>query len=302
MSMELPSLVALRAFEATARHLSVTLAAGELHVTPGAVSLQIKELEAALGVTLFVRRPRRLLLTASGEEYFATLRTAFRMIREATVELVGRTRLEVLVLSCTPSFAVQWLVPRLGQFEAKNPGVDVRISACNRVLDLARDGIDLAVRHGFGRYDGLVSERLLDDQLVPVCSPQLLGPEAILTLAELVRLCLLHDEHRHDWRLWLEAAGGASLDEHQGRVFVDSNGAIEAAKAGLGVALVRRSLVARELAEGTLLAPMAQGIASDLAYYLVYPATALERPAVAALREWMLMEAGSAVTGAVSPS
>lgn len=292
MGATLPSLGALRAFEATARHLSVTLAAGELNVTPGAVSLQLKELEAALGVPLFVRRPRRMVLTASGEEYFATLRTAFRMIRQATAEVVARARLEVLVLSCTPSFAAQWLVPRLGRFEAQVSGVDVRISACNRVLDLAREGIDLAVRHGFGRYDGLLSERLLDDELVPVCSPKLLDQDAGLALSALADLDLLHDEHRHDWRLWLEAAGASALGERQGRVFVDSNGAIEAAKAGLGVALVRRSLVARELAEGVLVAPMEQGIASDLAYYLVYPPTALERPAIAALREWLLAEAG----------
>lgn len=292
MSMALPPLAALRAFEATARHLSVTQAARELNVTPGAVSLQVKELESVLGLALFLRRPRRLILTAAGEEYFATLRTAFRMMREATAQMVGRGRLEVLVLSCTPSFATQWLVPRLSGFEAQAPGVDVRISACNRQVDLARDGVDLAVRHGFGRYEGLLSERLLDDQLTPVCSPQLLGQDAGLTVAELAGLPLLHDEHRHDWALWLAAAGAGQIDGGRGRVFVDSNGAIEAAKAGLGVALVRRSLVRRELAEGSLLAPLAQGVASDLAYYLVYPAVALERPNVALLRQWLLAEAG----------
>ncbi|NMY71368.1 transcriptional regulator [Pseudomonas protegens] len=294
MSMALPPLAALRAFEATARHLSVTLAARELNVTPGAVSLQVKELESVLGLALFLRRPRRLILTAAGEEYFATLRTAFRMMREATAQMVGSGRLEVLVLSCTPSFATQWLVPRLSGFEAQAPGVDVRISACNRQVDLARDGVDLAVRHGFGRYEGLLSERLLDDQLTPVCSPQLLGQDAGLTVAELAGLPLLHDEHRHDWPLWLAAAGAGQIDGGRGRVFVDSNGAIEAAKAGLGVALVRRSLVRRELAEGCLLAPLAQGVASDLAYYLVYPAAALERPNVALLRQWLLAEAGRA--------
>ncbi|WMJ03023.1 transcriptional regulator GcvA [Pseudomonas chlororaphis subsp. aurantiaca] len=298
--MNLPSLGALRAFEATARHLSVTLAAGELNVTPGAVSLQIKELEAALGIQLFVRRPRQLILTAPGEQYFATLRTAFRLMREATVELLGRARLDVLVLSCTPSFAMQWLVPRLGGLEARLPGVDVRISASNRKVDLVRDGVDLAVRHGFGRYDGLVSERLLDDELIPVCSPQLLGERTRLCVDDLADLRLLHDEHRHDWQLWLEAAGASRVDGRQGTVFVDSNGAIEAAKAGLGVALVRLSLVQRELAEGLLLAPIARSVASDLAYYLVYPATALERPNVAALRQWLLSEAGRGASSEVS--
>ncbi len=300
MNMNLPSLGALRAFEATARHLSVTLAAGELNVTPGAVSLQIKELEAALGIQLFVRRPRQLILTAPGEQYFATLRTAFRLMREATMELLGRARLDVLVLSCTPSFAMQWLVPRLGGLEARLPGVDVRISASNRKVDLARDGVDLAVRHGFGRYDGLVSERLLDDELIPVCSPQLLGERIRLSVDDLADLRLLHDEHRHDWQLWLEAAGASRVDGRQGTVFVDSNGAIEAAKAGLGVALVRLSLVQRELAEGLLLAPIARSVASDLAYYLVYPATTLERPNVAVLRQWLLSEAGRGASSEVS--
>ncbi|WP_327437933.1 transcriptional regulator GcvA [Pseudomonas donghuensis] len=286
--MTLPSLSALRAFEAAARHVSITLAARELCVTPGAVSLQIKELEAALGVQLFVRRPRSLSLTPEGEDYFATLRSAFRMIREATSALTTRARQQVLTLSCTPGFAVQWLLPRLGGFEAQQSGVDVRISACKRLVDFARDGIDLAVRHGYGRYDGLVAERLLDDDLVPVCSPHLRNIHALHQPNDLASVHLLHDEHRHDWRMWLDAARAPQVEASGGTLFVDSNGAIEAAKAGLGVALVRRSFVQRELDEGMLVTPFAQGIASELAYYLVYPATALERPQVAGFRQWLL--------------
>lgn len=290
----LPSLSALRAFEAAARHLSVTLAARELCVTPGAVSLQVKELEAALGVQLFLRRPRSLALTAEGADYFVTLRTAFRLMREATAEITARARPAVLTLTCTPGFALQWLVPRLGSFEARMPGIDVRISPSNRRMDFALDGIDLAVRHGFGRYEGLVAERLVDDELVPVCSPALAAGASLSTPAQLAGFTLLHDEHRHDWPLWLEAAGAAEVDAARGPLFVDSNGAIEAARAGLGVALVRRSLVHRELAAGTLLAPFHQGVASALAYFLVYPAGVLERPAVAAFREWLLAQAGRA--------
>ncbi len=291
MNTFLPSLGGLRAFEAAARHVSVKLAAQELNVTPGAVSLQIKDLEANLGVQLFVRHPRRLTLTQQGEDYFSALRAAFRIMREATTRIAAKSRLSPLTVSCTPSFAAQWLVPRLGRFEEHHSGIDIRICASNRTMDFSRDGIDIAIRHGFGRYDGLVSERLLDDELVPVCSPSLLRRDATLTTpADLRYFPLLHDEHRHDWRLWLEAANAPEIDSSRGTVFVDSNGAIESAKAGAGVALVRLSLVKREIAEGSLLIPLTKTIASDLAYYLVYPATALDRPGVATLRTWLLSE------------
>jgi LysR family transcriptional regulator, glycine cleavage system transcriptional activator len=298
MSAPLPSLGGLRAFEATARLGSATAAAAELHVTPGAVSLQVRDLEAALGVQLFHRRPRKLTLTVEGTQYFASLRAAFRLIREATAELSARRRGSVLTVSCTPGFAVQWLLPRLARFEAAAPGIDVRIGATNRVLDFTRDGVDVAIRHGLGRDERLVSERLIDDELVPVCRPALAERAGGLTTPSALRaIPLLHDEHRDDWRLWLEAVGAPDVDAARGAVFSDGNGAIEAAKAGLGVALVRRSLVARELAAGELVAPFAQGIASALAYHLVYPSAARDRHAVAAFRDWIVAEARGRASG-----
>jgi LysR family transcriptional regulator, glycine cleavage system transcriptional activator len=292
MNERLPPLGGLRAFEATARLGSATAAAAELHVTPGAVSLQVRELEAALGLPLFVRRPRKLTLTAEGAQYFASLRAAFRLMREATAELTARRRGAVLTLSCTPGFAVQWLLPRLARFEAAAPSVDLRIGATNRVLDFTRDGVDVAIRHGLGRDEGLVCKRLLDDALVPVCRPDVAARAGGLRApSDLRAVPLLHDEHPDDWRLWLEAAGADGVDAARGAVFADGNGAIEAAKAGLGVALVRPSLVARELAEGALIAPFPQGIASALAYHLVYPPAARDRPALAAFRDWIIAEA-----------
>ncbi|MCH8685976.1 transcriptional regulator GcvA [Pedomonas mirosovicensis] len=290
--MNLPPLGALRAFEAAARHLSMKQAAEELRVTPGAVSLQIKELEATLGVPLFIRRTRSLALTPQGSTYFTALRPAFRLIRESTAEIIASARAPVLTVGCTPTFAAQWLMPRLARFETQAPEVDVRISATNRIADFSRDGIDIAVRHGFGQYDGLASERLLNDDLTPVCSPALLGRIGDLASPDdLARTALLHDASRRDWQLWLKAAGAACVDGSRGPVFVDSNGAIEAAKAGHGVALARLSFVERELAEGSLIAPFPQRITSDLAYYLVYPAGALDRPHVASFRTWLLAEA-----------
>lgn len=296
MNAPLPPLGGLRAFEAAARHVSISLAARELNVTPGAVSLQIKQLEASLGVRLFVRRPRNITLTPQGEDYFATVRTAFRMVREASAHIVARSRIAALTISCTPAFAVQWLVPRLAGFEAHHPGIDIRVSATNRMADFAREGIDLAVRHGFGRYDGLISERLVDDDLVPVCSPSLQGSrEPISTPNDLQNFALLHDEHRHDWRLWLEAAGAGEVDASRGTVFTDSNGAIEAAKAGAGVCLVRLSLVQAEIAQGALIVVLPHTIANGLAYHLVYPATALDRAGVAAFRNWLVAETAKIV-------
>jgi LysR family glycine cleavage system transcriptional activator len=291
MSNRLPSLSGLRAFEAAARHLSVTLAAGELNVTPGAVSLQIRDLEQSLGVRLFDRLPRRLKLTEDGEGYFKAMRSAFRLMREATDELLARARPTTLSISCTPTFAAQWLVPRLPNFEERLPGVDIRISASNRLVDFARDGVDIAIRHGFGRYEGLVSERLLDDDLLPVIAPALRESIPLDTPTDLGRHVLIHDVHRQDWRLWLEAMGVTDIDAMRGPVFTDSNGAVEAAKAGDGVALVRLSLVAREIQERRLIAPFSRGVSTGLAYYIVYPPGALDRPAVTALRQWLTEEA-----------
>jgi len=289
----LPSLSALRAFEAAARHLSMTLAAKELNVTPGAVSLQIRDLEAALGVQLFERKPRALALTVEGADYFTTLRAAFRLVREATATITARARGSILNVTCTAGFATYWLVPRLGRFEALHPDIDVRISASHRVLDFQRDGIDLAVRHGLGGYEGLVSERLVDDELVPVCIPSLaaeLGNRP--SPAALAPFTLIHDVYRHDWQLWLEAAGAASaVDASRGPIFMHGNGAYDAMKAGLGFALMRRSFIETELRDGTVVSPFPLGVASRLAFHLVYPGTSLERPAAAAFRRWLLSEA-----------
>ncbi|WP_204326225.1 transcriptional regulator GcvA [Rhizobium lusitanum] len=288
---QLPSLSALRAFEASARHLSMTLAGNELHVTPGAISLQIRDLESALGVRLFERRPRSLALTADGAEYFATMRTAFRLIREATAALVMRSKDTVLTVTCTAGFATHWLVPRLRRFEEAHPDIDLRISASHRVMDFQRDGIDIAIRHGLGGYEGLASEKLLDDEYVPICTPEMavsLGPSPAVD--DLAALTLIHDVYRRDWELWLQAAGATRVDATHGPVFTDGMGAYHAMKAGFGIALMRRSFVEQELADRTLIAPFPIGLASAFAYHLVYPPGAVERPAIAALRAWLFTE------------
>ena len=269
----------------------MTLAANELHVTPGAISLQVRDLESALGVRLFERRTRSLALTSDGAEYFATMRTAFRLIREATAALTMRSKDTVLTVTCTAGFVTHWLVPRLRRFEEAHPDIDLRISASHRLMDFQRDGIDIAIRHGLGGYEGLASERLLDDEYVPVCTPEIATSLGRSPLADgLADLTLIHDVYRRDWELWLLAAGAVRVDATRGPVFTDGTGAYQAMKAGLGIALMRRSFVEQELAEGTLVAPFPIGFASAFAYHLVYPPGALERPAIAALRSWLFSE------------
>ncbi|QPF73297.1 LysR family transcriptional regulator [Roseateles sp. DAIF2] len=293
--MSLPPLVSLRFFEATARHQSVTRAAAELHVTPGAVTQQIRKLEAFLGCALFERQARGLRLTELGRDYQAACQDALALIGRATQRLLGNGRRPALRISCTPGFAAQWLVPRLQEYLRRSPQLDVQVNASNRQVDLVSEGFHFAVRHGIGPYPGLESLRLLDDLLIPVCAPGLLTPRRgnrLVGLAELRAPNLLHDEHREDWRLWVEAAGLPGLDWQGGVVFIDSNAVIEAALAGRGVALLRRSLVQQELATRRLLALRAPPLRTPLAYHLLYRSETLLEPEARRFLDWLRTEAG----------
>src|SRR5437899_5757822 len=163
----LPPLNALRAFEATARHLSVKDAAAELCVTPAAVSQLVKTLELSLGVMLFKRINRGLILTEVGQNYLPAVRNAFRQIAEATGRIAASTETGVLTVSMTPFFATAWLVPRLKAFQDAHPDIDLQVTTTTRLVDFSRDGIDVAIRHGLGRYPGLRSERVLTVEIVP---------------------------------------------------------------------------------------------------------------------------------------
>lgn len=303
--MRLPPLIAVRFFEATARHLSVRQAAHELHVTPGAVSQQVRKLESFLGAALFDRQPRGLALTAAGRDYQAACSEALARIGQATSRLMAATERRVLLVSCTPGFAAQWLVPRLQDFLQQAPLLDVHVSTTNRLVDLQAEGVHFAVRHGRGPYPGLKAEVLLADDLIPVCSPRLVAPRRTARLSDITSDRLLHDGQRGDWRLWCEthdthdthdsgrgvhAVG--TVDWQQGVVFAHSNGAVEAAVAGRGFALVRRALVARELAARELIGVQGRGaLATPLAYHLVYLAETLIDPALRAFRDWMVAQA-----------
>ncbi|NIM29328.1 MAG: transcriptional regulator GcvA [Gammaproteobacteria bacterium] len=298
MQRNLPPLNALRAFEAAARHLSITRAAEELHVTPAAVSHQVKGLEAYLGLALFKRANRSLRLTDAGQACLPGLREGFERLAAAMDALRAGDESGPLTVSVPPSFGAKWLVARLDRFRQANPGYDVRLDASMRLVDLAREGVDIAVRYGAGRYPGMRVDRLMDEVAVPVCSPRLLEGAAPLRVpADLCRHTLLHhtapyqDHGYPDWRMWLQAAGVDGCDLSRGPTFSMASLAVQAAIDGQGVALVGDVLVADDIAAGRLVRPFALSFPVSFAYYVVCPLASAERPRVVAFREWLLEEA-----------
>lgn len=292
MARFLPPLNALRAFEAAGRHLSFTRAAQELNVTQAAVSHQIKALEERLGVPLFRRMNRALLLTDAGQAYLPQVRDTFDALARATERLVARDRAGALTVSVLPSFAAKWLVPRLGRFRERHPGIDVRLSTDHHMTDFGREDVDAAVRYGEGNYAGLDSTRLMTEDIFPVCSPRLLtGPHALRTPDDLRHHTLLHDDFRVDWRLWLLAAGVKDIDPTRGPTFSDSSMVVQAAVEGQGVALARSVLSATDLAAGRLVKPFDVSLPARWAYYFVCPVATRDNPRIAAFRDWLLAEA-----------
>ena len=294
----LPSLSALRAFEAAARHLSFTRAAEELHVTQAAISHQVKALEDELGCTLFLRLSRRVALTEEGRILAAAATEAFTRI-ESGLEAVGRAgQSGVVNVSVSPSFAVKWLVPRLDKFRRKHPDIDVRISANDRMVDPVREKVDLCIRYGSGRYPKLDTTRLLTDQVFPVCSPQLLATGPKLDKAEdLTNHMLLqdemmkHDPHRPDWSKWFAAAGVTGVDTSRGFSFSHASMMLDAAAAGQGVALGRSTLVADDVASGRLVRPFDTSFTCGFGYYIAVPKGVPLGPRIQAFRDWLLQEA-----------
>lgn len=289
MYQHLPPLGALHAFEAAARHLSFKAAADELHVTPGAISQQIKLLEERLGTPLFRRRTRRIELTEAGRLLLPPAQQAFRLLSDATARLRGRDSANILTVSLLPSFAALWFVPRLGHFRARHPEIDVRISATPKLAELERDEVDVVIRYGLGNYPGLYVEHLLADDLFPVCSPKLLdGPVPLREPADLARHTLIHDELRQEWELWLRAAGmEGAVDTSRGPSFSLWELAFQAAIAGQGVALGRSTLVAGYLQSGVLVKPFTISSHSQFGYYFVCQPERLQERKIAALRAWL---------------
>jgi LysR family glycine cleavage system transcriptional activator len=276
---------ALRAFEATARHLSVKNAADELCVTPGAVSQLLKALELHLGVKLFRRVNRGIVLTDAGAGYLPPVRNAFAQIVAASARVAVAVDTGVLTVSVTPFFASAWLVPRLKDFQDAHPEIDLQLVTSTALADFARDGVDVAVRHGLGRYPGLASDRVVAVEIVPVAAPAL---AARLGNTPLARWPHVHDAERKGWHLWFAAQGVAEVVAPRGPAFDDSGLLLQSVLAGQGAGLLPAAMVARDIAEGRLVTLAAPVRLDDFAYYVVCPEEARERPKVAAFRRWIL--------------
>jgi LysR family glycine cleavage system transcriptional activator len=295
----LPPLNALRAFEAAARHLNFSRAADELSVTPGAVSQQIQNLEDYVGVSLFKRTPKGLLLTDAAQTALPALRDAFDRLAEASSLLTAAVDGRRLTLTAPPSFAAKWLVPRLGRFEAAHPQVDVWLSADMDLVDFAAGEVDLAIRYGAGPYPGLEAVRLMQETVIPVIAPELLSSNPLNEPRDLARHVLLHDgspdadDSCPDWSMWLAARAVKGVDGTRGPRFNQSSLVIEAAVGGRGVALAKRTLAQDDLDAGRLVVPMQIATSVDFAYYVVHPKAKGRLPQVKAFVAWIIGEAAA---------
>ncbi len=286
----LPPLHALRAFEAAARHLSFANAAAELNLTPSAISHQIRHLEESLGRRLFERRPRGLELTPLGQVYFPLVRNAFEQLAQATAAIGGgQDAQRTLTISCTPSFAMAWLIPRLADFQAMHPAIEVRLDTSTRLVDFAHDGIDVGIRFGRGDWPGVTAQFLFSETLFPVCSPALLAAKGgVSAPSDVARFVLLHVmPYVDDWRLWLTAAGAAEIDPERGPRFDSGLAAYKAAEEGLGMAIGRARVVGDALASGRLVAPFAITLPSRHAYYVACAQGSEKVRKVALFRAWL---------------
>ena len=297
---DLPPLNGLRAFEAAARNLSFAKAAEELHVTPAAISYQIRSLEDKLKVKLFRRLNRAIILTEAGALMYPGVKSSFEGLRRAVdrIEIPARTD-NVVIATISPHMAAKWLVPRLTLFIERHPEIDLRIAASNTTVDLTTDKADIAIRYNLGDNDGLVAEKLMDEAVTPMCSPALLdGDQPLRTPADLRHHTLIHDETlvRHwpgssGWSEWLTLAGSPDLDINTGLHFDHSDHGVDAAIAGSGVVLGRRSMASRDLEQGRLIAPFDLDLPFRGGIYSVTTRAKAANPNVQAFRTWLREEA-----------
>nr|WP_281503068.1 LysR substrate-binding domain-containing protein [Ancylobacter crimeensis] len=291
----MPALGALRAFEAAARLGSFKRASVELAVTPTAISHQIRQLEADLGVALFLRQTRKVVLTEEGRALYEPVHAGFTGIAAVVGRLrAGRGR-KVATLSATLSFTARLLVPRAARFRARFPDWDLRLNAADANVDLAAGEADAAIRYGAGPWPGLDAVELMPESFAPVCAPQL----GIRTPRDLARATLIHieplsfapDASAPSWRAYAEASDLPGIEGAAGVTVNDENSAIQAVLLGQGVALLSLALMSAELAAGTLVEPFGC-VMPGLAYHFVAPAGAAARPGAAVLRDWVVAEFG----------
>jgi len=286
----LPPLNGLRAFEAAARHLSLTKAAEELGVTQAAVSHQVKGLEEALGVKLFNRLTRALALTPAGAALAPELEGAFLRMTTAVERARERDAKGTLRLSLLTTIALTFLVPRLGRFAAKHPAIELRLETSARLVDFKREPIDAAIRYGDGSYTGLHADRLFDDALTPLCAPSI--ARKIRKPEDVMEHALLDDNIVFDeWQTWCTVAGvGPCPQRRRAATFDSTRVAVEAAMEGMGIAIGAPFLFAAEIASGRLVQPLPIVAPSGRSYWFVCRPHDSERPTIKALRDWLLEE------------
>ncbi|MGI9246091.1 MAG: transcriptional regulator GcvA [Steroidobacteraceae bacterium] len=297
MPQSLPPLTSLRAFEAAARSLSFTRAARELHVTPAAISHQIRGLEQFLGVTLFQRNGRRLELTRDGQQAADHFSDAFERIARGVQALRPRARDGEIAVGVTPAFATRWLLPRLPALTTALPKVRLTLVTGTAPVDFDCDEIDVAIRFGQGGGGGTLTDMLFQESVAPMASAAFVRRHQLRRPTDLGRVRLLHDESMRragrppTWTEWLQVAG-ASVDELEcGLFFDDSHLALQAACEGQGVALGRLAYALQDLADGRLVLPFSRVLDLDMHYQLIVPKGRAKEPVVTRFRQWLLQEA-----------
>ena len=293
----LPPLKALQAFESAGRHLSFTLAAQELNVTPGAISQQIRQLEEFLEVRLFKRLNRAIVLTDHGQLLLPSIGHGFEQLREGVNLLRQSAGGGPLTITSAPSFVSKWLIPRLSRFKALHRDVDVRIDTSDRLVDFAREDIDVGIRFGDGQYPELDTVFLFSFDLIPVCSPELLRDgRQLKTVSDLKNFTLLHSNYDEldpgwpDWSMWLKVVDAEDVDASHGIYFNQSDQLFQAAIDGQGVALLANVMADPEVAAGRLMQPFSARLPVKLNYHLVTSPYKARLAKVRAFREWILDE------------
>jgi len=285
-------LSSLRAYEAAARHGSLTRAAEELHLTHGAISRHVRALEQWLDTPLLERHPRGVVPTPAGLQLQERISGAFRLLEGALQPPRRHSRTQVRITT-TPSFAARWLVPRLERFAAEHEAIDLQVSTSIACVNLARERFDLGIRYGAGRWRGLVALPLIAPEEVPVCAPRLLrGSKGLRHPDDLRHHTLLHDQTHDTWRAWLQLAGADGVEADSGLVFEDRNVAFQAACAGLGVAMAPEPMARADIQSGRLVLPFALRVRTPWHYHVVFRRGREKTAAIAEVVAWLREEAG----------
>lgn len=282
----------LTAFDVAARHLNLSAAAEEMSVTHAAVSRQVKQLEQRLGVKLFERLPRGLKLTAHGALLAEGTREAFDRLATAIEDVSVPAVRRKLTLSTFASFAARWLMPRIGSFAELFPEIDLQVLTGTRLVDFAREDVDIAIRFGSGKYPGLHVVPLFKPQDIVVAAPSLLARSpAIRQYSDLKHFTLLHDDSHRNWLRWLESVGAKGVNPRRGILCGDRNAMLQAALAGQGIALSSEVFAAQDLAAGTLVKVFDVEVASPYAIYAVCLPRRLNDPMIIGALDWLQREA-----------